>query len=77
MGTTTGVGLLGDECLDPQLDISSIAWDRRLLTSVVILTSDFGGDLWGLATRIVETLPRGSIFWSGFSTGGEGISIPK
>ena len=46
MGTTTGVGLLGDECLDPQLDASSIAWDRRLLTSVVILPSNFGGDLW-------------------------------
>ena len=53
---------------------SSTVWDRRLLTSVVILPSDFGGDLCGLAIRMVETLPRGGIFWSGSSTGGEGIS---
>ena len=26
---------------------------------------------------IVETLPRCSIFWSGSSTGGDRISIPK
>ena len=77
MGTTAEVGLLGDECLDPQLDASNIAQDRRLLTSVVILPSNFGGDLWGLATRMVETSPRGGIFWSSSSTGGEGISIPK
>ena len=44
VGTTTGVGLLGDECLDPQLDISSIARDRRSLTSIVMLPSDFGGN---------------------------------
>ena len=25
MGTATGEGLLGDECLDPQLDVSSTA----------------------------------------------------
>ena len=43
MGTTIGVGLLGDECLDPQLDVSSIAWDRRFLTSIVMLPSNFGG----------------------------------
>ena len=43
MGTTAGVGLLGDQCSDPQLDVSSIAWDRRFLTSIVILPSDFGG----------------------------------
>ena len=43
MGTTTGVGLLGDECSDPQLDVSSIIWDRRFLTSIVMLPSDFGG----------------------------------
>ena len=77
MGTTIGVGLLGDECLDPQLDTSSISQDRKLLTSIVILPSNFGGDLWGLATRMVETLPRGSIFWSSSSTKGEGMSIPK
>ena len=43
MGTTTGVGLLGDECLDPQLDISRIAQDRRFLTSIVMLPSNFWG----------------------------------
>ena len=44
MRTTTGVGLLGDECLDSQLDASSTAVDRRLLTFIVILHSNFGGD---------------------------------
>ena len=42
MGTTPGVQLLGDECLDQQLDISSIAWERRFLTSIVMLPSYFG-----------------------------------
>ena len=43
MMTTAVVGLLGDECLDSQLDASSAALDRRLLTSIVILPSNFGG----------------------------------
>ena len=77
MGTATGVDLLGDECLDLQLDVSSTAWDRRFLTSIVMLPSNFGGDLWGLATMMVDTLPRGGIFWSGSSIGGDRISIPK
>ena len=77
MRTTAGVSLLGDECSDSQLDTSSTAWDNRLLISVVILPSDFRGDLCGLAIRMVETSPKGGIFWSGSSTGGEGISIPK
>ena len=77
MGTATGVGLLGDECLDLQLDVSSTAWDRRFLTSIVMLPANFGGDLWGLATTVVETSPRGSIFWSISSIGGDRISIPK
>ena len=47
MGTTTGVGLLGVVCSDPQLDASNIAQDRKLLTSIVILPSDFGGDFMG------------------------------
>ena len=42
MRTTAVVGLLGDEHSDSQLDTSSTAQDRRLLTSVVILPSDFG-----------------------------------
>ena len=53
MRTTAGVGLLGDKCLDSQLDTSSTAQDRRLLTSVIMLPSDFGGDLCGLAIRMV------------------------
>ena len=71
------VGLLGDEYSDSQLDASSTARYRRLLTSIVILPSDFGGDLCGLVIRMVETSPRGSFFWSGSSMGGEGISIPR
>ena len=61
MRTAGVVDLLGDEHLDLQLDTSSTAQDRRLLTSVVILPSD----LCGLVVRMVETLPRGGIFWSG------------
>ena len=41
------VGLLGDECLDPRLDVSSIGWDRRFLTSIVMLPSNFRGGLVG------------------------------
>ena len=48
------VDLLGDEHSNSQLDASSTAQDRRLLTSVVILPSDFRGDLCGLVIRIVE-----------------------
>ena len=70
-------GLLGDKCLDPQLDISSIAWDKRFMTSIVMLPSNFGGNLWRLATMMVKTSPRDSIFRSGSSIGGDGISIPK
>ena len=40
MRNTAVVDLLGDECLDSQLDTSSNARDRRLLTSVVILPSE-------------------------------------
>ena len=77
MRTAAVVDLLGDECLDSQLDASRTAQDRRLLTSVVILPSDFRGDLCGLVIRIVETLLRGGIFCSGSSTGSEGISISR
>ena len=42
MRTTAVVGLLEDEFLDSQLDTSSTAQDMRLLTSIVILPSDFG-----------------------------------
>ena len=68
---TTGCSLLGVELSDPWPDISSVAWDKRSLTSLVMLPSpsNFGGvDLWGLAITIVETLLRGDTFWSGSST---------
>ena len=67
---TAVVGHLGDECWDSQLDTSSTAWDRRLLTSIVILPSDLGGDLEGLVIRMVGMSLTGGIFWSGSSTGG-------
>ena len=67
MSTATGVGLLGDKYLDPQLDVSSTASDRRFLTSIVMLPSNFGGDLWGLATMVVEISQKGGIFWSATS----------
>ena len=42
---TTGFGLFGVEFPDPWPDMSNITWDRRLLTSIVMLTSpsNFGG----------------------------------
>ena len=42
---TTGVGLLGVKFLNLQLDISSTAWDRTFLTSIVMppSPSDLGG----------------------------------
>ena len=72
--TTAVVGLLGDDCWDPQLDASNTAWDRRLLTSMVILPLDLGGDLGGLVIRTVGMSLRGGIFWSSSSIGDEGIS---
>ena len=77
MGTAAVMGLLGDEYSYSKLDASSTPWDKRLLTSAVILPSNFGEDLCGVVIRMVETSPRGSIFWPGPSTGGEGISIPR
>ena len=47
MGAATGVGLLGDECSDLQLDVSSAAQDRRFLTSIVMLPSNLGGGIYG------------------------------
>ena len=75
--TTAVLSLLGDDCMDPQLDASSTAWDRRLLTSVVILPLDLGGDLGGLVIKMVGMSWRGGILWSGSFIGGEGISISK
>ena len=62
---TAGCGHLGVELSDPWPDISSIAWDKISLTSLVMLPSpsNFGRvDLWGLAIMMAETLPRGSTF---------------
>ena len=75
--TTAVVGLLGDDCWDLQLDTSNTAWDRRLLTSIVILPLDLGGDLGGLVIKMVGMSSKGGILWSGSSIGGEGISISK
>ena len=46
---TTGLGLFGFKFLDPQPDVSSIAQDRKFLTSMVMLPSpsDFGGWIYG------------------------------
>ena len=73
MGTTAEVDLLGVRLSNPQLDISSIAQDRRFLNSIVMLPSIIRGYLWGLATTMVET----SMGWCGSFTGGGRISIPK
>ena len=75
--TTVVVGLLGDDCWDPQLDTSNTAWDRRLLTSVIILPLDLGEDLGGLVIKMIGMSSGGGIFWSGSSIGCEGISISK
>ena len=77
MRTTTGMGLLRDECLDLQLDTSSIAQDRRLLTSIFILPSDFGGRFMWTGYQDGGDLAKRLYLWSSSSTGGEGISIPK
>ena len=70
---TTGFGLFGVEFPDMQPDVSNITQDRRLLTSMVMLTSlsTFGGVvLRGLAIRIAEHLPGCNAFWSGSSAMG-------
>ena len=71
--TATVVIFPGEECLDSQLDASVIAQSRRSLTCVVILPSNFGGDLCGLVIRMVVTLPIGGALVSGSSM--EGILI--
>ena len=75
--TTAVVSLLGGDCWDSQLDASNTAWDRRLLMFVVILPLGLRGDLGGLVTTTVGMSLRGSIFLSGSSMGGKGISISK
>ena len=76
-GLLQGWASLGMSVQIQQLDVSSTAWDMRFLTSIVMFPSDFRGDFWGMATMVVEILPKGSIFWSCSSIGGDGISIPK
>ena len=71
---------LGVELPDPWPDMSNIAWDRRLLTSMVMLTSlsSFSGVvLRGLDMMIVEHPPRGNAFQSGSFTMGCGMSISR
>ena len=77
---TAGCGLLGFELLDLWPDISSIAQDKRSLTSLVMLPhpSDFGGvDLWGLAITMVETSSVGGTFWSWLLHWGGWMSISR
>ena len=60
--------------------MSNITQDRRLLTSMVMLTSlsSFGGVfLKELDMMIVEHLPRGDAFWSGSFDMGCGMSISR
>ena len=61
-GMITGAGCLGVKFLDPQPDVSSTTWDRRFLTSIVMLPSpsDLGDGFTRLATMVVETSPRGN-----------------
>ena len=77
VSTIAVVVLLGGVCWDSQLDTSNTAWDRRLLTSIVILPLGLRGDLGGLVTRTVGMSSRGGIFLSGSFMGGKGISISK
>ena len=59
MKTAAVMGLFGGECLDSMLDTSSKAQDRRLLTSAVMLHSDFGGDLCGAGYQDGWNLTKG------------------
>ena len=72
--TTTVVIFPREECSDSQLDASIIAQSRRSLTSVVILPSNFGGDLHGLVVRMMEASPIGGALVSDSSMGGISIS---
>ena len=65
VSTTMGFGLFGVEFPDTQPDMSNIIQDRRLLTSMVMLTSlsSFGGVvLRELAISIEGLPPRGNTF---------------
>ena len=59
-----------EECLDSQLDTSIIARSRKSLISVVILPSNFGGDLHALVVWMMEASPIGSAL-SDSSLGGD------
>ena len=77
---TTGFGLFGVKFPDPWPDVSNITRDRRLLTSMVMLTSpsDFGGVvLWGQAIMMVEHLPMGDAFQSSSSAMDCGMSFSR
>ena len=77
---TTGFGLFGVKFPDPWPDVSNITWDRRLLTSMVMLTSlsNFGGVvLRGLVIMIVEHLPMGDAFQSSSSAMGCRMSVSR
>ena len=73
VSTIAGFGLFGVKFLGEQPDVSIITPDRRLLTSMIMLTflSGSGGVvLRELAIRIEEHLLRGNTFQSSSSTMG-------
>ena len=72
--TATVVIFFREDCLDSQLDASVITWSRRCLTSAVILSSSFGGDLCGLVVWMMEALPIDSALVSDSTLGGISIS---
>ena len=57
--TTTVVIFPREECLNSQLDASTIAQSRMSLTSGVMLPSSFGGDLHWLVVWMMEASPIG------------------
>ena len=77
IGTTTWLGLLKVEFLDPEPDVFSIAWDRRFLTSTVMLPSNLGGIYGNWLPQWWRPHQEAIPFWSCSSTGGGRISIPK
>ena len=76
---TTRLGLLKVEFLDhSQTFPASLGIGDSLPPwSCYPLLPILGVDLWGLAITVIETLPRGSTFWSGSSAGDGRMSISR
>ena len=64
MVATTVVVFSEDDCLDLQLDVSAIAWVRRLSTSAAMLHLGPVEDLGGMVSRMMEALPIARAFVS-------------